>query len=228
MTPPPAGLLPAIELETGVRPSHTILWMHGLGADGRDFVPIVDELGLPSNLHVRFVFPHAPMRPVSINRGLVMRAWHDYDVVDPDSGLHEEMTSLRDSQRAIEALIDREKQRGVEPGNIVLAGFSQGGAMALHTGLRYPEELAGVMALSCYLPASQTLAAEAHRANSGISIFMAHGSADNIVPMALAAAARRKLQESGYAVEWHEYPMAHSVCANEIADIGGWLKRVLI
>lgn len=215
----PAGLLPAIELETGVRPTHTILWMHGLGADGNDFVPIVDELALPPNLHIRFVFPHAPMRPVSINRGLVMRAWHDYDVVDPDSGLREDMASLRDSQREIEALIDREKHRGIKPGNIVLAGFSQGGAMALQTGLRYPEKLAAIMALSCYLPASQTLAAEAHRANSGISIFMAHGSADNIVPMTLAAAAKQQLRESDYAVEWHEYPMAHSVCADEIADI---------
>lgn len=224
----PAGLLPAIELETGVRPTHTILWMHGLGADGNDFVPIVDELALPPNLHIRFVFPHAPMRPVSINRGLAMRAWHDYDVADPDSGLREDMTSLRESQREIEALIDREKDRGIEPGNIVLAGFSQGGAMALQTGLRYPEKLSAIMALSCYLPASQTHAAEAHRANSGISIFMAHGSADNIVPMTLATAARRQLRESGYAVEWHEYPMAHSVCAVEIADIGDWLKRVLI
>ena len=227
MTTLSAELLPAIELETGVRPTHTILWMHGLGADGNDFVPIVDELGLPSSLHIRFVFPHAPMRPVSINRGLVMRAWHDYDVVDPDSGVREEMASLRDSQRAIEALIDRELHRGIEPGNIVLAGFSQGGAMALHTGLRYPEELAGIMALSCYLPASQMLAAEAHRANAGISIFMAHGSADNVVPMTLAAAASRQLHESGYAMEWHEYPMAHSVCADEIADIGDWLKRIL-
>lgn len=224
----PATLLPAIELETGVRPTHTILWMHGLGADGNDFVPIVEELALPPNLHIRFVFPHAPMRPVSINRGLVMRAWHDYDVADPDSGLREDMTSLRDSQREIEALIGREKRRGIEPGNIILAGFSQGGAMALQTGLRYPEKLAAIMALSCYLPASQTLAAEAHRANSGISIFMAHGSADNIVPMTLAAAAKRQLRESGYAVEWHEYPMAHSVCADEIADISDWLKRALI
>lgn len=224
----PAALLPAIELETGARPTHTILWMHGLGADGNDFVPIVEELALPPNLHIRFVFPHAPMRPVSINRGLVMRAWHDYDVVDPDSGLREDMASLRDSQREIEALIDREKHRGIKPGNIVLAGFSQGGAMALQTGLRYPEKLAAIMALSCYLPASQTLAAEAHRANSGISIFMAHGSADNIVPMTLAAAAKRQLRESGYAVEWYEYPMAHSVCADEIADISDWLKRVLI
>ncbi len=224
----PAGLLPAIELETGVRPTHTILWMHGLGADGNDFVPIVDELALPPNLHIRFVFPHAPMRPVSINRGLVMRAWHDYDVVDPDSDLREDMASLRDSQREIEALIDREKHRGIKPGNIVLAGFSQGGAMALQTGLRYPEKLAAIMALSCYLPASKTLAAEADRANSDISIFMAHGSADNVVPMTLAAAARRQLRESGYAVEWHEYPMAHSVCADEIADISDWLKRVLM
>ncbi|KIO49296.1 alpha/beta hydrolase [Nitrosospira sp. NpAV] len=228
MTTSPTGLLPAVELETGVRPTYAVLWMHGLGADGNDFVPIVDELALPSSLHIRFVFPHAPMRPVSINRGLVMRAWHDYDMIDPDSGVHEDMMSLRDSQRAIEALIGREKHRGIEPGNIVLAGFSQGGAIALQTGLRYPEKLAGIMALSCYLPASQMLAAEAHRANSGISIFMAHGSADNIVPRTLAADSSRQLLESGYAVEWHEYPMAHSVCAKEIADISDWLKRILM
>ena len=228
MTSTPIDLLPAIELETGIRPTHTILWMHGLGADGNDFVPIVDELALPRDLHIRFIFPHAPMRPVSINGGLMMRAWHDYDLVGSDSAFRENMASLRDSQTAIEALIGREKRRGIAPRNIILAGFSQGGALALQTGLRYPKKLAGIMALSCYLPASQTLAAQAHQANSTTSIFMAHGSLDNIIPMALAVASRRQLHESGYVVTWHEYPMAHSVCKEEIADIGEWLKRVLI
>lgn len=228
MTSTPTDLLPAIELETGIRPTHAILWMHGLGADGNDFVPIVDELTLPRDLHIRFIFPHAPMRPVSINGGLMMRAWHDYDLSSSNSAFRENMASLRDSQTAIEVLIGREKRRGIAPRNIILAGFSQGGALALQTGLRYPEKLAGIMALSCYLPASQTLAAEAHQANSTTSIFMAHGSLDNIIPMALAVASRRQLHESGYAVTWHEYPMAHSVCKEEIADIGDWLKRVLI
>ncbi|MBA2659687.1 MAG: alpha/beta hydrolase fold domain-containing protein [Nitrosospira sp.] len=228
MTSTPKNLLPAIELETGIRPTHTILWMHGLGADGNDFVPIVNELALPRNPHIRFLFPHAPMRPVSINNGLVMRAWHDYDLTSSNSAFRENAASLRNSQGAIEALIDREKQRGIAPQNILLAGFSQGGALALHTGLRYPEKLAGIMALSCYLPAAQTFAAEAHQANSGISIFMAHGNLDNIVPMTLAAASNLQLQAAGYTVEWHEYAMAHAVCKDEIADIGDWLKRVLI
>jgi len=202
--------------------------MHGLGADGNDFVPIVNELALPRNPHIRFLFPHAPMRPVSINNGLVMRAWHDYDLTSSNSAFRENAASLRNSQGAIEALIDREKQRGIAPQNILLAGFSQGGVLALHTGLRYPEKLAGIMALSCYLPAAQTFAAEAHQANSGISIFMAHGNLDNIVPMTLAAASNLQLQAAGYTVEWHEYAMAHAVCKDEIADIGDWLKRVLI
>ncbi|SCY20585.1 phospholipase/carboxylesterase [Nitrosospira sp. Nl5] len=228
MTNTPDSVLPAIELETGISPTHTILWMHGLGADGSDFVPIVDELALPLNPPIRFVFPHAPMRPVSINGGSVMRAWHDYDLATSTSSFRENMAGLRESQRAIDALIDREKRRGIEPENIVLAGFSQGGALALQTGLRYPEKLAGIMALSCYLPASQTLAAEAHQVNSNTSIFIAHGSIDNVIPMTQALASKRQLLEAGYMVEWHEYPMAHAVCKEEIADIAEWLKRVLI
>ncbi len=228
MTAIPTDLLPSIELETGPHPTHTIIWMHGLGADGNDFVPIVDALALPSAIHIRFVFPHAPKRPVSINRGMVMRAWYDYDMIDANAGLHENMESLYESQRAVEALLVRENQRGIKPENIVLAGFSQGGALALHTGLRYPEKLAGVMALSCNLPLPQTLAAEAHRANLPASVFMAHGESDNVIPMIVAAASRRQLVELGYAVEWHEYRMAHSVCEEEIADIAEWLKRILI
>jgi phospholipase/carboxylesterase len=202
--------------------------MHGLGADGHDFVPIVDELALSSAMRIRFVFPHAPKRPVSINRGMMMRAWYDYDLIDTNAGLHENMKSLYESQRAVEALLARENQRGIKSGNIVLAGFSQGGALALHTGLRYPEKLAGVMALSCHLPLPQTLAAEAHRANLPVSVFMAHGEGDNVIPMIVAAASRRQLVELGYAVEWHEYRMAHSVCEEEIVDIREWLKQILI
>jgi phospholipase/carboxylesterase len=223
----PTSLLPAVELETGPSPTHAVLWLHGLGADGHDFVPIMDELALPSTLSIRFVFPHAPMRPVSINRGMVMRAWHDYDMIDPNVGVQENLESLRSSQRAIEALIDREMERGIKPENIVLAGFSQGGALALHTGLRYPAALAGILALSCYLPAPKTFAAEAHRDNLTTPVFMAHGRTDNVVPLVLAAASRRQLLESGYTVEWHEYPMAHTVCREEIDDISNWLNRMM-
>ncbi|MCX7184403.1 MAG: alpha/beta hydrolase fold domain-containing protein, partial [Nitrosospira sp.] len=174
MTIAHTDLLSTIELENGIDPTHTILWLHGLGADGNDFVPIIDELELPSASRIRFIFPHAPMRPVSINNGFVMRAW--YDVLNLNFNQPEDEDGLRDSQRAIEALLERERQRGITPERIVLAGFSQGGAMALQTGLRYPERLAGIMALSCYLPLQQTLAAEAHHVNSATSIFMAHGS----------------------------------------------------
>ncbi|PTR13980.1 phospholipase/carboxylesterase [Nitrosospira sp. Nsp2] len=223
----PTSLLPAVELETGPSPTRAVLWLHGLGADGHDFVPIVDELALPSTLSIRFVFPHAPMRPVSINRGMVMRAWHDYDMIDPNVGVQENLESLRSSQRAIEALIDRETERGIKPENVVLAGFSQGGALALHTGLRHSERLAGILALSGYLPAPRTLAAEAHRANFATPVFMAHGRLDSVVPLVLAATSKQQLLESGYAVDWHEYPMAHTVCREEIDDISRWLNRVL-
>ncbi|MBA4142225.1 MAG: dienelactone hydrolase family protein [Nitrosospira sp.] len=223
----PTSLLSAVELETGLHPTHTVLWLHGLGADGNDFVPFVEELALPPETRVRFLFPHAPLRPVSINRGLVMRAWHDYDMGDSTSGIRENMESLRDSQRAIEALITRENQRGIKSENIVLAGFSQGGALALHTGVRFPERLAGLLALSCYLPSADTLAAEAHQANVTVPIFLAHGKADGVIPIFLAAASKKQLIESGYIVEWHEYPMGHTVCREELDDIGTWLKQVL-
>lgn len=221
-----ADLLPAIERETSAHPTHTILWMHGLGADGNDFVPLVDELALPSTFHIRFLFPHAPIRPVSINRGMMMRAWYDYDLVG--AGLHENIDSLRDSQRAIGALVARENQRGIKSENIVLAGFSQGGALALQTGLRYPEKLAGIMALSSYLPVPHTLAAEAHRANFPTPVFMAHGETDNIIPLTFSNASRQQLLDSGYTVDWHQYRMAHAVCQEEIIEIGKWLRRVLV
>lgn len=227
MKPDHADLLAAIEIETGQHPLSTVLWLHGLGADGSDFVPIVGELPLASAPPVRFIFPHAPMRPVSINRGMVMRAWFDYDDVSNDAGVREDIASLRQSQLAINALIAREKERGVEAERIVLAGFSQGGALALQAGLRYPEKLAGIMALSCYLPAAQTFASEKHQSNVTTPIFMAHGGADPVIPMAFALLSRQHLVEAGYAVEWREYEMGHSVCAQEIMDIGKWLKRVL-
>ena len=220
-----AELLDAIEIETGPAPRAAVLWMHGLGADGHDFEPIVPELGLPDALPVRFVFPHAPMRPVTINAGMVMRAW--YDVAGQGGTRREDEEGVRASQRAIEALIEREKKRGLTAGQIVLAGFSQGGAMALQTGLRHPERLAGLLVLSSFLPLPDTLAAEASPANRDVPIFMAHGTHDPLIPVSRARDSRNRLLALSYRVEWREYPMAHAVCAEEIADLSAWLRRVL-
>jgi phospholipase/carboxylesterase len=219
-----AELLDAIEIETAPAPMASVIWLHGLGADGGDFVPIVEELDLPA-VPIRFVFPHAPMQPVTINGGHVMRAW--YDIVSADLVRREDGNGVRASGRNIEALIAREKARGSVASRIVLAGFSQGGAIALHIGLRHAERLAGVMALSTYLPLADTLADERSAANQDISILMAHGRQDPIVALGRASGSRDTLSTLGYSVEWHEYPMPHSVCAAEIADIGAWLRRVL-
>jgi phospholipase/carboxylesterase len=219
-----ADLLEAVEIETAPSPRHAVLWMHGLGADGYDFVDIVPALGL-RDLPVRFVFPHAPMRPVTINRGMVMRAWYD---VSNDVGVRrEDETGVRASQAQLEALIAREKARGIPADRIVLAGFSQGGAMALHTGLRHPETLAGIMALSCFLPLAHLVAGEASAANRATPFFMAHGIQDPLIPLARARSARDALGALGYRVEWHEYPMPHSVSDAEVLDIAAWLGRVL-
>ena len=220
-----ADLLETIEIETTTTPAASIVWMHGLGADGNDFVDIVPELRLPADRGVRFVFPHAPMRPVTINGGYVMRAW--YDIRDDGGVRREDAAGVRAAQAAIEALVAREGGRGIPASAIVLAGFSQGGAMALHTGLRHPERLAGVMALSCSLPLADTLAAEAAAANRDVPIFMAHGTHDPMIPKARAQRAHDTLTGLSYTVEWHEYPMPHSVCMEEVADIAAWLDRVL-
>jgi len=220
-----ADQLEAIEIETTASPAASIIWMHGLGADGHDFVDVPPALRLPESLAVRFVFPHAPMQPVTINGGMVMRAWYD---IRPDAGARrEDEPGLRQSQRQVEALIAREKARGVPAARIVLAGFSQGGAMALQTGLRHPERLAGIMALSCYLPLADLVAAEASAANRDVPIFLAHGTHDPLIPLTRARRALESLTGLGYAVEWHEYPMPHSVCDAEIRDIGAWLARIL-
>jgi phospholipase/carboxylesterase len=220
-----AELLEAVEIEIGPAPRASVIWMHGLGADGNDFAPIVPALELPAGLSVRFVFPHAPMRPVTINGGWVMRAWYD---VRQDAGeRREDEPGVRQSQQAIEELIARETTRGIAAGAIVLAGFSQGGAMALHTGLRHAGRLAGIMALSCFLPLADTVAAEASAANRGAPILMVHGVDDAMVPLARARRARDLLRGLGYGVDWHEYRMAHAVCPEEIADISSWLGRVL-
>src|SRR2546426_3948741 len=218
------ALLEAIEIETAPSPRRAVIWMHGLGADGHDFVDLVPALGL-RDTPVRFVFPHAPMMAVTINRGMVMRAW--YDVRDDVGVRREDEAGVRESQQRIEALIARETARGVAAKRLVLAGFSQGGAMALHTGLRHPERLAGVMALSGFLPLADTLAAEAAPANRDVPIFMAHGTHDPMIPLARARRARAGLTGLGYPVAWREYPMPHSVCAEEIADIAVWLGKGL-
>ena len=214
-----------IEIETGPRPQASVIVMHGLGADGNDFVPVVPELGLPPRLRVRFVFPHAPMRPVTINAGMVMRAW--YDVFELGGGREDE-AGTRASQVRIDGLIGREKGRGMPAGRIVLAGFSQGGAMALQTGLRHPERLAGIAVLSAYLPLALTLPAEASPANRDVPIFMGHGSHDDLIPVGRARRSRDLLVEQGFKVAWREYAMGHSVCAEEIGDIASWLREVLV
>ena len=216
-------LLESVELETEANPHASVIWLHGLGADGNDFVPVVPELGLQGKA-VRFVFPHAPMQPVTINGGMVMRAW--YDIIDA-AIRREDAAGVAASQQHVEALIAREQGRGMPESRIVLAGFSQGGAIALHTGLRHEGRLAGILALSCYLPLADRLPAAASPLNRDVPIFMGHGKSDPIVPFPRAAESRDFLQGMGYAIEWHEYPMPHSVCMEEIADIGAWLQRLV-
>jgi phospholipase/carboxylesterase len=221
------GLKPleTVTVETGPNPTFTIIWMHGLGADGNDFVPIVGELRLPATAGIRFVFPHAPTRPVTINNGYVMRAW--YDITGSDMTNRGDVAGIRVSQRRVEQLIAREKARGIKASRIVLAGFSQGGVIALQTALRHPERLAGIMALSTYLAMPQALAKEASAANRDIPIFMAHGTGDPMIQYAWAETSRRTLEGQGWKVEWHAYPMQHSVCLEEVVDIGAWLRTVL-
>jgi phospholipase/carboxylesterase len=220
-----ADLLEAIEIETAPNPDAAVVWMHGLGADGHDFEPIVPELRLRATTRIRFVFPHAPLRPVTINQGHVMRAW--YDVRALAGVRREDEAGVRQSARQIEALLARERQRGIAPRRIVIAGFSQGGAMALHVGLRYADRLAGLLALSCYLPLSNTLPTEASPANRDVPIFWAHGLHDPMIPQAMAEQGRAQLAELGYQIDWHQYPIPHSVSAEEIADVARWLERVL-
>jgi phospholipase/carboxylesterase len=200
--------------------------MHGLGADGNDFVPIVPELELPAHANVRFIFPHAPYRPISINMGYVMRGW--YDIFELDSLQREDESGLRESWAYIEALIQSQIDAGIGARRIVLAGFSQGCALALFTGLRYTQALAGIVALSGYLPLQRALADEAHPANVATPIFMAHGTDDNVVPLRLGQLTRETLAKHGYDIRWHEYPMPHSVCQQEIAEIGAFLRQVLL
>jgi phospholipase/carboxylesterase len=219
------ALLETIRIETAPHPAVAVIWMHGLGADGGDFVSIVRELPLDGCPGIRFVFPHAPLMPVTINGGYVMRAW--YDLIGTDLATREDAAGLRRSQAAIERLIEHEKSLGIPADRIILAGFSQGCAMALQVGLRYPERLAGLLCLSGYVPDRTTVSAERHPANHDTPIFLAHGSDDTVIPIDLALQSRDLLQALGHPVEWHEYAMPHAVCAEEIDAIGDWLRRML-
>ena len=218
-------LLENIEIETAPHPTVAIIWMHGLGADGNDFVPLVKELDLRGLPGIRFVFPHANTMPVTINGGYVMRAW--YDIKVNDLVRHEDEGGLRASQLQVEALIAREKARGIPASRIILAGFSQGCAMALQTGLRHPEKLAGLMCLSGYVPLAAKAAEERSAASLDTPVFMVHGLHDGVIPIARAEQSRDLLESLGYKVEWHQYVMQHSLCQEEVDDIGAWLKKVL-
>ena len=217
--------LETIEIETGPNPTASVIVLHGLGADGNDFVPVAEELDLASVGPVRFVFPHGPTRPVTVNGGHVMRAW--YDILGTDLARREDEAGLRESQALVEALIASETARGIPASRIVLAGFSQGCATTFMAGLRHKQRLGGLLGMSGYLPLADKTAAERSTANAGVPIFQAHGSADPVIPIARAVASRDALQALGYTVDWHEYPMQHSVCAPEIAEMNRWLLRVL-
>ena len=216
---------PAIELTTGPNPTACVIWLHGLGADGSDFEPIVPELRLPRSLSVRFVFPHAPYRPVSMNGGYIMRAWYDIEMTD--SGFNQKLSHIQESEVSLHALVQEQITRGIPSTRIVLAGFSQGGAIALYAGLRFPQPLAGIMCLSAPVPYAGSLMHDAHAANAKTAVFMAHGTSDGVVPFAVGESAYHLLTSGGANIEWHVYNMEHSVAPAEIKDIGKWLCGVL-
>jgi phospholipase/carboxylesterase len=211
-----------VVLEPATTADAAVIWLHGLGADGYDFVPIVDELRLPPTLAVRFIFPHARPRPVTINNGFVMRAWYDITGLGPDR--KEDDAGIRESAGVVNGYIEQQNARGVATERIVIAGFSQGGAIALQASLRYPERLGGVMALSTYLPLRESVAAEASRANKDLPILMCHGLRDPMIAAAIGKASRDQLVSLGYTVEWQSYPMEHQVCMEEVHDISRWLQ----
>jgi phospholipase/carboxylesterase len=225
MTPMASELLPAIEIETGPNPDAAVIWMHGLGDDGHGWSEVVPALRMPASVPTRFLFPHAPVMPVTINNGYAMRAW--YDLRENDFNNRADLAGVRRSQQQVEALIAREEARGIPASRVVLAGFSQGGAIALYAGLRHTQRLAGVVALSTYLIAPDSLAAEASAANRDVPIFMAHGTQDPVVQFRWADASRNALVAAGYRVEWHTYPMPHSAMPEEIVAVGQFLARIL-
>lgn len=218
-------MLSAIEVETGRDPSGTVLWLHGLGADGHDFEPIVPQLTLAGERALRFIFPHAPVRPVTINNGLTMRAW--YDILGFDRRVAQDEPGIRASAAQVTELIQREQQRGIASERIVLAGFSQGGAIAIYAGVRHPQKLAGIMGLSCYMLLEDSLPAERSRANYNTPVFLAHGEQDPVVDVRRGLQTRELLEAGGYPVQWHSYQMPHSVCPQEVMDIAAWLRAVL-
>ncbi|KPJ87579.1 MAG: carboxylesterase [Gammaproteobacteria bacterium SG8_11] len=219
------SLLPAETVQTNPSPTASVIWLHGLGADGHDFAPIVPQLELPVDLGIRFIFPHAPVKPVTINNGYVMPAW--YDVVSIDLRQGQDREGIVESQQQLVQLIDNEIANGISAERIVLAGFSQGGAIALYTGLRFPQRLGGIMALSTYVPLAKSTEAERSDANRDIPIMMAHGEYDQTIPMQAGVESKELLGQLGYTVSWHSYPMEHSVCGEEVEDIGAWLSQVL-
>ena len=213
--------LECVEIETAPQPRHAVIWLHGLGADGHDFEPIVPQLLRPEWPALRFVFPHAPVTPITLNGGLPMRAW--YDIAGFDLAQRQDEAGIRASITSVESLIAREMERGVPIANIVLIGFSQGGAIALAAGLRHASTLAAIVALSSYLPIAEVTAGERHAANTATPIFMGHGAFDPVVPRYLGERSRDRLRDWGYQVDWHSYPMAHQVCPQEIADLADFL-----
>lgn len=215
----------ALILEPETEATATVIWLHGLGADGYDFYSIVPRFNLPSPLSVRFIFPHAPIRPVTLNQGTKMRAW--YDIVTIDAGAFEDETGIRASEKLIVDLIEAEEKKGIASKNIALAGFSQGGVIALQCGLRYPKPLGGIIALSTYLPLADTLPIERSLVNQEIPVFIGHGTRDEVIPVAWARNSRQILKQHGYTTEWHEYAMGHSVCPEEVRDIALFLERIV-
>lgn len=220
-----SSTLPSVVLNPPGQHSATVIWMHGLGADGNDFVPVIPMLNLPADHGIKFVFPNAPQRPVTINGGMVMPAW--YDILGVDFGSQQDEPGIRGSQSEIEKIIAAEVDAGVPSSRIVLAGFSQGGVIALHTGLRHPQPLGGILALSTYLALQEKLEVEANAENKNTAIWMAHGNYDPVIPFRHAEQSRDRLQQAGYAVDWHAYPMEHQVVMEQIREIGTWLQKVL-
>lgn len=218
----------AVILQPETKASAAVIWLHGLGADGHDFVPIIGELGLPADHAIRFIFPHAPVRPVTINNGMQMRAWYDILSLTRLNASAQDQAGIRDSERIVHGYIQQQLDDGIPASKIVIAGFSQGGAITLHTALRYPQRLGGVLALSTYLPLHENLSTEAGAANKDVPILMCHGSFDPVLPQQLGEFSCKHLQDLGYVVDWRSYPMQHQVCQEEIEDIGNWLKQRLI
>jgi phospholipase/carboxylesterase len=218
-------LLDAVEINPPREPRACVIWLHGLGADGHDFEPLIPQLGIVDALDVRFVLPHAPRRPVTINGGMLLRAWHD--ILAPDFRAGEDNQGIRESGQQLHDLVAREEASGIPAERTLLAGFSQGGAIALHAGLRYPRRLAGILALSTWLPLADTLANEGTAVNRSVPIMMAHGVQDPVVPLGLAERSRDTLRQTGYAVDWYTYQMSHAVCSQEVQAIRSWMVNVL-